>query len=505
MLEETTSSTRGEEPSSLALALVLIRRPFYQYTLALTLAFGFFGWIQFSVTGLAGFDGYYHARMAALMLDHFFLPFRFDSLSMTILSEADFADHHYLFHALMAPFTALGDPMVMVKLAAVVFATAMAGTFFFLLRRFGVRWPWFWFVLLGAASEPFLYRMSLLRAQSLGAILLLLGCWLTLGRYRWGLFAVGFIFAWTYAAFPMLGGVVALTVLGAALAEGKWNLDPIWFAGAGMLAGMLIHPYMLDYARFVIVHASSKLIGGFPVRVGNEWYPFETDHLLSSSWIALTCFLAGLGFARASDERNRTARYALALVSVLFFVLFLKHRRFSEYWPLFSVLLAAVAVGARPFPWAGYRKAVSMTAALVLAGFFAWSTGRAAIDELQGEGIDRPALEAAGWFRENTGPGERVFNADWDDFPVLFYAAPENTFIVGLDPLFMYLKDPELYDRYVDVTRTGNRAADVIRNDFQSRLVFVTNDHGNLIRALNSDPEAEEAFRSACCTIFRLN
>ena len=501
---EVTASSSGEGRSRLEQAAAIIRRPFYQYVLATTTAFGFFGWIQFSVAGLAGFDGYYHARMASLMLEHWFLPIRFAYIPMTILSETEFADHHYLFHALISPFLLMGDPMIMAKIAGVVFATAMAGTFFFLLRKFGVGWPWFWLLLLGAASEPFLYRMSLLRAQSLGAILLMLGCWMAVERPRWGMFVLGFIFAWTYAAFPILGGVVVLAVLGMAVAEGKWRPEPIWFVSAGMLAGMLIHPYTLNYAVFVITHAGSKLVGGFPVTVGNEWYPFETDQLLSNSWIALGCFLGGLAALGRNNTGNRAMRYAVAFASILFFVLLLKHRRFAEYWPVFSVLLAALTLGATSRAWKGYKRTVSMTAGFVLAGFFAWTTGRATIEELRGEGIDRPVLEAAAWFERNTTPGERIFHADWDDFPLLFYGARQNTFIVGLDPLFMYLKDADQYERYVEVTQTGRNAVDVIRNDFGSRLVFLTNDQGNLLRALDRHPDAEQEFRSSCCTIFRL-
>ena len=91
---------------------------------------------------------------------------------------------------------------------------------------------------------------------------------------------------------------------------------------------------------------------------------------------------------------------------------------------------------------------------------------------------------------DNTLPGERIFHADWDDFPMLFFGAPGNTFLTGLDPMFMYLKDSDRSESYGKVTQTGNRAVDVILEEFQSRFVFLTNDHGNLRNALDRDARA---------------
>ncbi len=50
-------------------------------------------------------------------------------------------------------------------------------------------------------------------------------------------------------------------------------------------------------------------------------------------------------------------------------------------------------------------------------------------------------------------PGDVVFTSDWDDFPVYFYYNTYNYFIVGLDPKFTHERRPDLWERYVRVTR----------------------------------------------------
>src|SRR5205814_229048 len=50
---------------------------------------------------------------------------------------------------------------------------------------------------------------------------------------------------------------------------------------------------------------------------------------------------------------------------------------------------------------------------------------------------------AAAWMKKNLKPGTVVANFYWDDFPELFYCAPEMNYLVGLDPTFMRLAYPE--------------------------------------------------------------
>jgi len=56
----------------------------------------------------------------------------------------------------------------------------------------------------------------------------------------------------------------------------------------------------------------------------------------------------------------------------------------------------------------------------------------------------------AAWLQKNVPANDLVFNTDWDDFPRLFYYDPTHRYITGLDPTYLYDRDPalsKLYDR----------------------------------------------------------
>lgn len=50
-------------------------------------------------------------------------------------------------------------------------------------------------------------------------------------------------------------------------------------------------------------------------------------------------------------------------------------------------------------------------------------------------------------------PGEVIFTDDWDVFPPFFYFNTHNHFIVGLDPKFTHARRPDLWERYVKISR----------------------------------------------------
>jgi len=102
-------------------------------------------------------------------------------------------------------------------------------------------------------------------------------------------------------------------------------------------------------------------------------------------------------------------------------------------------------------------------------------------------------------------PGDVVFTDDWDVFPVYFYFNSHNNYIVGLDPKFTHERRPDLWARYVKISRgqvpekasystvneQGERVDVVlkarledIRDEFGARFVLVDRDHQDLARKL---------------------
>jgi hypothetical protein len=60
------------------------------------------------------------------------------------------------------------------------------------------------------------------------------------------------------------------------------------FVGAGIVLGLLINPYYPDNIIFSVRHMLPKILGATSVRVGNQWYPYETSQLLENSLPAVS-------------------------------------------------------------------------------------------------------------------------------------------------------------------------------------------------------------------------
>ncbi|MFH4325159.1 hypothetical protein WAJ71_21690, partial [Acinetobacter baumannii] len=52
----------------------------------------------------------------------------------------------------------------------------------------------------------------------------------------------------------------------------------------------------------------------------------------------------------------------------------------------------------------------------------------------------------------NIPDGERIFNANWDDFPKLFFYDTRHSYVYGLDPNYLYSANPDLYRLLLDIT-----------------------------------------------------
>src|SRR5215470_3957592 len=144
--------------------------------------------VEFAGPAILDNDGYYHIRWSKMLRESApHLP-KFTNLPLTTLSEDRYVDHHFLFHALLIPFT-FGDLRLGAKLAAAVFSTLGIAMCFWVLVAYRVRFRWLWIVPLVASSEPFLYRMAMTRDPSLSLLVLGLGSYIILER-RWVLLGI---------------------------------------------------------------------------------------------------------------------------------------------------------------------------------------------------------------------------------------------------------------------------------------------------------------------------
>ncbi len=132
---------------------------------------------------------------------------------------------------------------------------------------------------------------------------------------------------------------------------------------------------------------------------------------------------------------------------------------------------------------------------------------------------DLPAIrDVMSALKQRSQPGDVVFTDDWDIFPLYFYYNTHNYYIVGLDPKFTHERRPDLWERYVAVSR-GKVPADAvvtmkdaagkprdeklhieltdIREHFRARFVITDRDHNALATKLYNAPEFAELIHPA--------
>ena len=480
---------------------------FILFVLALT-------FVQFGTAGLAGNDGYYHARMGQLMRQQGLRP-EPPQLPLTILNESDFYDHHLLYHAYLALFAA-DDPAEdggrsltqRAKEASVLMAAMALVAIWWLLRRQGVAWPWLWVLGALAASEAFLYRLSMPRAQSASLLVLVLGLhWLLQRQYR-PLLALGFVYVWLYNAFPLLLVAAGLYFVAIALSERRLAWSALTYPAAGIVLGLVVNPYFPQNVAFILDHLGSKiwLFDTTATPVGSEWYPYETWTLVQNSAVALAAYWLGLLALGWRRERIESRTLTLFLLTAVFGLMLLKSRRFIEYFPPFVILFTAFSVspllqGWRQ-QWPRLQRLLPLALALLLLPLL-FSSLRGARDFMADSDPPDQYAAASLWLKAYSQPGSVIFQTDWDDFPRLFFYDSQQVYTVGLDPTYMTIHDPDLYETWVQITRGQvDRAGAVIAGRFNADYVFADLDHGDFLRQASADPYLEEIYRDEYAVIF---
>jgi hypothetical protein len=511
--EETLSETQEKERGS-TLSRMVAQKP-VQLFAGFAIVVAVMGWIEWGGPAILDNDGYYHIRWSKMLRESFpDLP-PFKALPLTILNEQDYVDHHYLFHLLLTPFT-FGNLRVGAKLAAVAFSSLGILSLFALLVSYNVRYRWLWLAPLVASSEPFLYRMSMTRAPALSLALLGAGAYLILKRKHVLLALLSFAFVWFYSLFPLILAFTIAYAVAVYLAERRIDLRGVAASSVGIVAGLLINPYFPKNLTLLYQHVLMKLntTSGYTVDVGVEWYPYETWVMLVSSAVACVIYFAGLlAFDFRSRVRDLKPLFFL-IVSAMLLLMALKSRRFIEYWPPFAVVFAAFSFNLKfeqlDFTWVAQtrdRIIAAVAAALVTVaavGAMVGTVFQAHVD-VKSEADPFAYKGASEWIAEHTPPGSLIFNTDWDDFPMLYYYNPNNTYIVGLDPTYLYDRDKDLWNLYARITLGEEEdPAPLIRERFGAEYVFTDNGHTDFLNNAYDSGDFETVYKDPHTTVLRL-
>jgi hypothetical protein len=194
-----------------------------------------------------------------------------------------------------------------------------------------------------------------------------------------------------------------------------------------------------------------------------------------------------------------------------------RSKRFAEYFPPFAILFAAFSWQAFKVPhlpqlpedfkleiepyldtgkktekqqlWSTLKLAAVCTLGIVLALYFIVNMAGfnrfgieqgGLVDTIGGNEANDRYERAMAWAtgvdadgNENIPAGERIFNANWDDFPKLFFYNTKHSYVYGLDPNYLYSENPELYKLLQEITNGKTQdAGPVIRERFGANYIF---------------------------------
>lgn len=446
----------------------------------------------FTSPGFVGNDDYYHARMGGEIFDQGRLAINFPWLPHTLLNSQAFVDHHLLYHIYLAPFVHFAAENG-AKLAQVAVAAGIVLGLWWLLKSIGVRWEAVWSLAFFGLSSPFLLRMLMIRTQGMSVLLLVIALHILFQRrYRW-LIPLSFAYAWLYDGFILMPIFAALYVGAAWLSERRLDLRPLVYSLVGVALGLVINPYFPHNLQFIIDHLGAKVDFESGVQVGSEWYPYTTSLLLANSGGALLVLLVGFLRPSLTGHKRDTVENTLLLAALVTLFMLLRSRRFIEYYPPFALLFCAAAWGRSTLSiWDALprRLGLLLPYAAVIAGLvFVGSTYAAARSDLQNGDDPRWFVGASNWLKAHTPAGTPVFQTDWDDFTRLFYYNTSNTYLVGLDPTYLQLTDPDLWDEWVAITRGQvEQPSTVIETRFGMQYVVSDRDHIAFADRASGDP-----------------
>tara|TARA_B100001989_G_scaffold252811_2_gene236360 strand:- start:8 stop:1612 length:1605 start_codon:yes stop_codon:yes gene_type:complete len=466
-------------------------------------------------------DSLFHIRLARLYWERgLFTDFPWMYFSV---ARDYWADHHFLYHLLLIPFT-LGDLFEGMRASAVVFGALALTACVAYLYAHRIRHAWVYGLVLLMSSDYFLFRISMPRAMGLSLILLLVGLWLLeTRRDRW-LLPLGVVFIWSYQTAVVLIPMACCAVVWFGVLERKLDIKPVLYAFAGILLGLTLNPFVPHSFDFLFFH----LISGHmdtKVVIGEEWHALALYDLVYRCFPAVVMGvlvpIVGIGAWRRWPK-------SVGMIGCGAFVLLLaslRSIRMLEYAVPFCVLF-----GARIFDSLLWRRADTITpldtpdedgpaplmqARLMrpaVAAFVIAFVGMGVVYhiDIHKHAFDihpQRAQKAALWLKKHTPKDSIVFHTHWVTFSFLFFHNTHNRYISGLNPHFLYSWNPKLYKTYMKIGRGMSRQpAKLIQHHFDSKFVFLMGRRQNFRLALQLErsPYAKLAYHDKNVRIYRL-
>ncbi len=458
-----------------------------------------FDGLLFYTQGVYENDAFYHARYSQLLPEQG-LSRSFPWMQFSLWRD-HFCDKDFLYHVAMMPFVRGGEALIGAKVFTLLLALSVMVAAYVLLVRWRVPWAVVWVGLLALGSGILLTRLPMIRSHGLSILLTVLSLYVIARGRFWPCLIVGFIYSWSYS-FPLAMGMTAVGMeCSRRILLGNQSGAPKAVLGtfAGVIAGLLIHPYSPNTVStlWLLLNISAAGATGGTIELGSEFRPLQVSAMplvMPGLLAALLFSLVGALWLRSRKTLDKSAlsveSAALLGAAVGWFAGLFVFMRMAEYFAPAVVFAAALIARdilretqlETKMPRNGQLVAL-LASVLLLAGCHQMT-----LQGVRGLYLLRrpfyPTDEAwfrgqyfggaSAWLKTHAPAGSTVINFHWDDFPELYYQSPEHYYLVGMDPTLMSLKHPEVA-RVLEDMRTIKRPLDLaeLGKRFNSRFVVM--------------------------------
>ena len=517
-------------------------------------------------------DSFYHTKMALIMKDQGLIqnfPWTQFTTYKDLFVDHHFGYHLLLIPFLSIPtpknldaISAEIDPLIKAKLGTAFFAALVFLALYWFCRFLKIKRPMIW-ALTGFLVSPFLVRLSLIRAPAISLIIMILGFYFILRKKYLGLFILSFFYVWIYGAWPLMLVVVIIYCLASATRElvDKWpttqnqkskiknftfyivflhftrsifnkiNLKLIFTCISGLTLGLVVNPYFPKTFSF---YWFQTIKIGFlnyqnKIGVGAEWYPFDPGTFFLNALPILIPWAISLAWFIVSKKQQKTLSWFFAFISSFFILYTLKARRNIEYFIPSAILFSGVIFSqiSERINWYKIKNRFKqyfkgpenifyfivtvflITLIVFFMGFYLnFSVKRLHKSHYE---LSRPLNHfqlASHWLKKNTQAGEIVFQSNWGIFPELFYFNTKNYYINGLDQTFMYEKDKELYQDWLNLVShkvNPNQTAQILKERFQASYVLVDKNDKNFGKLLKKSKSLKQVYEDEQAIIYQIN
>ena len=481
-------------------------------------------------------DSFYHIRHAWLYrttsLTSTAFPWTYFSVIQTFAS-----DIWYGFHLFLLPFSYL-DLILGIRIAGVVLTVLLLLGFYWLGKRH--RWElaefWPFFLLLAVPNTLFNFLAVRPHTLSLFFSLMLLS-FAAVGSWQsvfWASFGITFFHLGLFWIVPVIVfitcGVQLLEKLIYKDTKVRWH--NILSAFGGMAIGWALRPRPIAAAKLAYVQIVKLLFektGDLPLTFGKELSPIGGTELISTSALFLIFWTAAFVFTvwviinyprrlKEMPSPERILFLSSGLISLLFWgmALFLARRSMVQWVAFGTVFIAMAYTYILPKDFKKYGLGFFV---VVLMAMFPYAVYRHNLNMKYVAFEPKEFIEVSEWLKENSNPGDIVFNVHWDNFPSLFLWNQKNYYVGGMDPIFQYEYSPDLYwkfyylsqDLMTDKTCGSfpclrsdlEETYGVLVKDFNAKYIVAEEwRNPKLFRYLEGDPRFEKAFTGPYESVF---